>query len=195
MEEADTLLIESLKQVNIKISKLEELDSPLFIKALVGCFEQISSMLSQEDNFIDIHFLKSQNVQVQADKFRVCQKLTSYMKTLDYYNELSFNMFLFPNVKDTRKILAFLFEIMFKGDENEDQGQPTNTEEILVQRRLTKFKAKPWVMPEFLKIQKPMFVGGGDKIHVPITIDAKRVAACKYKKVKGVYDMMKALTA
>ena len=42
------------------------------------------------------------------------------MKTLDYYNELSFNMFLFPNVKDTRKILAFLFEIMFKGDENED---------------------------------------------------------------------------
>ena len=30
---------------------------------------------------------------------------------------------------------------------------------------------------------------------MPITIDAQRVAACKYKKVKGVYDMMKALTA
>jgi len=72
MEEADTLLIESLKQVNIKIAKLEELDSPLFIKALVGCFEQISNMLSAEDNFIDIMFLKKQNVQVQADKFRVC---------------------------------------------------------------------------------------------------------------------------
>jgi len=44
------------------------------------------------------------------------------MKTLDYYNDLSFNMFLFPNVKDTRKILAFLFEIMFKDDENENKN-------------------------------------------------------------------------
>ena len=62
MEEADTLLIQSLKQVNIKISKVEELDSPLFIKAIIGCFESISQMLTKEDNFIDIRFLKSQDV-------------------------------------------------------------------------------------------------------------------------------------
>ena len=57
---------------------------------------------------------------VQADKFRVCQKLQSYLKTLSYYNDISFNSFLFPNVKDTRKILAFLFEMMFKDDKNEE---------------------------------------------------------------------------
>ena len=63
-----------------------------------------------------------------------------YMKTLDYYNDLSFNMFLFPNVKDIRKILSFLFEIMYKDDVNEeDKNQPTNTTEILWQRRLGKF--------------------------------------------------------
>ena len=116
MEEADTLLIASLKHVNIKITRLEELDSELFIKALIGCFEHISGLLSKDDNFIDIQYLKSQNVKEQADKFRVCQKFMTYMKTLDYYNELSFNMFLFPNVKDMRKILAFLFEIMYKDD-------------------------------------------------------------------------------
>jgi len=75
------------------------------------------------------------------------------------------NMFLFPNVKDCRKILSFLFEIMYKDDGNdEDKNQPTNTTEVLWQRRLQKFQRKPWILPEFLKIQKPMFVGGGDKI-------------------------------
>ena len=156
MEEADTLLIQSLKQVNIKISKLEELDSPLFIRALTGCFESIADMLSKEDNFIDVRFLKSQDMKQQSDKFRVCQKLTQYMKTLDYYNELTFNMFLFPNVKDVRKILAFLFDIMFRNDiDDTEQSQPTNTQEVLVKRRLTKAKGKPWIMPEFLKGQKP----------------------------------------
>ena len=61
------------------------------------------------------------------------------MKTLDYYNELSFNMFLFPNVKDMRKILAFLFEIMYKDEQEEKTTQPTNTTEVLLQRRLLKF--------------------------------------------------------
>ena len=40
-----------------------------------------------------------------------------------------------------------------------------------------------------------MFLGGGDNIYVPADIDAKRVKACKYKKVQGVYAMMKALNA
>ena len=75
---------------------------------------------------------------VQADKFRVCQKLQSYLKTLGYYADISFNSFLFPNVKDTRKILAFLFEIMFKDDKNEDdEGKPSNSYEIAFKRRLT----------------------------------------------------------
>ena len=117
------------------------------------------------------------------------------MKTLDYYNELSFNMFLFPNVKDMRKILAFLFEIMYKDEQEEKTTQPTNTTEVLLQRRLLKFQRKPWVIPEFLKIQRPMFVGGGDKIVTSQNLDAQRVAACKYKKVKGVFEMMKALSS
>jgi len=40
-----------------------------------------------------------------------------------------------------------------------------------------------------------MFVGGGDKLATSLNLDAKRVAACKYKKVKGVFEMMKALSA
>jgi len=59
------------------------------------------------------------------------------MKTLDYYNDLTTNMFLFPNVKDCRKILSFLFEIMYKDDNNDDaKNQPTNEYEVLWKRRL-----------------------------------------------------------
>ena len=59
MEEADRLLIENLKAVNIKVATLSDFDSPLFVKALIGCFEHISKMLSSDENFIDIKFLKS----------------------------------------------------------------------------------------------------------------------------------------
>ena len=46
-------------------------------------------------------------------------------------------------------------------------------------------------MPEFLKIKKALFVGGGDKIHVKPDLDYQRVAQCKSKKAKGVYELMK----
>ena len=196
MEEADKLLIESLKMIKVNVNKIEDFDSPLFINALINCFEYISKMLSKEDNFIDVKFLRSQKIEESADKFRLCQKISQYLKTLDYYNDISFNSFLFPNPKDTRKILAFLFEIMFKDDEDaEDKKQPTNTYELRYKKRMVLFKNKPWVMPEFLKIQKPMFVGSGDIIVTDRNADVKRVANCKSKKAKGVFEMMQALSA
>lgn len=124
------------------------------------------------------------------------------MKSLEYYADISFNSFLFPNIKDTRKILGFLFEIMFKDDEEEQQAkrqqeQPTNTFEARLTKRLHRFKDKPWVIPEFLKGQPSMFPGSGDVITTPnmeVQIDDARVAACKSKKVKGIAQMMKVLT-
>jgi hypothetical protein len=64
MEEADNLLIEQLKQVNIRVKAIEDIDSEIFIKALIACFEHISGLLSKEDNFIDLRFLKSQDIKI-----------------------------------------------------------------------------------------------------------------------------------
>ena len=83
MEEADKLLVESLRLIKVEVKSLEEFDSPTFIGALIACFSHISSMLSKEDNFIDVRFLRSQNLEESADKFRVCQKIQQYLKTLD----------------------------------------------------------------------------------------------------------------
>ena len=72
MEEADKLLIEQLRQINVKVNNLNEIDSAIFINTLIKCFEYLSNMISKEENFIDVKFLKSQNIDIQADKFRLC---------------------------------------------------------------------------------------------------------------------------
>ena len=75
MEEADKLLVESLRLIKVTVNKIEDFDSATFIQALINCFEYISKMLSKEDNFIDVRFLKSQKIEESADKFRLCQKI------------------------------------------------------------------------------------------------------------------------
>ena len=72
MDEADKYLVANLKTLKVNISKLDEFDSPLFINTLIKCFQYISDQLNDDDNFIDIKWFKNQNIQVQADKFRVC---------------------------------------------------------------------------------------------------------------------------
>mmetsp|Transcript_31159 Transcript_31159/g.23160 ORF Transcript_31159/g.23160 Transcript_31159/m.23160 type:complete len:143 (+) Transcript_31159:223-651(+) len=116
-----------------------------------------------------------------------------YLKVLGYYYDLSFNSFLYPNAKDTRRLFSFLFEFIFKHEEEQDPKEkaPTNKFDVLLKRRLAKWQAKPWIMPEFLKIKKPLFVASGDLIRVQPDIDAGRMAAAKSKKAKGVYQIMK----
>lgn len=121
------------------------------------------------------------------------------MQTLDYYYDISFNAFLYPNIKDSRRIFSFLFEIIFKNEASDDhhngqsQQQPSNEFDVILKRRLQKWSGKPWILPDFLKMKKPLFVGGGDKIHVNPLIDYQRVDACKSKKAKGVYELMRGL--
>jgi len=73
-------------------------------------------MLVAEENFIDIKYMKSMNLAENTGRFKVCQKFVEYLKNLEYLHDLSFNSFLYPNVKDTRKLLSFLFEFLFKGE-------------------------------------------------------------------------------
>lgn len=104
------------------------------------------------------------------------------------------NIFLYPNIKDTRKLLSFLFEIIFKGeddkDNNEQSQQPSNEFEVLMKRRMLKWKGKPWIMPDFVKMKRNLCISNGDKIIIDNNIDFERVSNCKSKKAKGVYELM-----
>ena len=121
MEEADNILIVSLQHLSITVKQLSDFTSETLILAIIKCFERISQMLTEKDNFVDLKFLKSQNLKEATHKFKVCQALTQYLKTLGYYYDTSFNVFLYPSVKETRHLLGFLFEFIFKGEEEQEQ--------------------------------------------------------------------------
>ena len=58
MEEADTLLLVQLKNLGIQMSSLEDFEAESMTRAALVCFERIHSMLSEEDQFVDIAYLK-----------------------------------------------------------------------------------------------------------------------------------------
>ena len=131
-------------------------------------------MLVDDENFIDMKYLKKQNLNEASHRFKVCQKLVEYFKTLEYHSDLSFNAFLYPNVKDTRKLLGFLFEFLFKGETDDTKQKvtaPTNEQEILVKRRLQAWRKKPWLLPDFFKDQKRNMLIGGEVISVSRNLD------------------------
>ena len=87
---------------------------------------------------------------------------------LDYYQDISFNAFLYPDVKTTRKLLSFMFEFIFKNEASngpkQQEAMPTNEFEQLIKRRLMKWTKKPWMLPDFLKDQKKQLLVGGEVI-------------------------------
>jgi hypothetical protein len=153
-------------------------------------------MLVDEENFVDVKFLKSQSLTEATGRFKVCQKLVEYLKNLEYLYDLSFNSFLYPNIKDTRRLLGFLFEFLFKGEDRTvgqakvEQERPTNEQKVLQLRKLQTWTKRPWMLPDFFKDTKRNMLIGGEIISVPKDIDAERIAASKSKKIKSVYAMM-----
>ena len=142
MEEADKILTSTLKQLGVNVNSLSEFDATSFIQAIIICFDKISKLLTDEDNFIDLKFLRKQNLNEATHRYKVCQKFVEYLKTLGYTYDLSFNAFLYPNVKDSRKLLGYLFEIIFQSEGNKNQSkssQPTNEAAELVKRRFMRW--------------------------------------------------------
>ena len=194
MEEADTLLLLQLKSLGIQMTSLEEFEAESMCRTAVVCFERMHGMLSDEDQFVDIKYLKRQDLREPTGRFKACQKFTEYLKQLGYFYNLSINVFLFPNKKETRQLLGFLFEIIFREENANEtkrkQQRPTNQLEQIIKRRLTKWTKKPWQMPDFYEGQSQSMLIGGEVIHVAKDIDFDRVAASKSKKAKVVYQTM-----
>jgi len=62
MEEADKLLIVSLKNLGVAQTALEAFTAETFIRTIILCFERIAAQLSEKDQFIDMPFLKKQDL-------------------------------------------------------------------------------------------------------------------------------------
>ena len=57
MEEADALLLVQLNNLGFKLGNLEEFEAESMTRAARICFMRIHSMLSEDDQFIDIDYL------------------------------------------------------------------------------------------------------------------------------------------
>ena len=57
MEEADALLLVQLNNLGFKLGNLEDLEAESMTRAARICFMRIHSMLSEDDQFIDIDYL------------------------------------------------------------------------------------------------------------------------------------------
>lgn len=151
-------------------------------------------MLGDRHSYIDLPYLRKQKLTEATHRYKVCLKCVEYLKTLGYFHDLSFNAFLHPNLKDTRRLLGFLFDIIFKDEEAEKMAQrkkePTNQADEVLRRRLQAWKQKAWIMPDFVKGTRRNLLVGGELLVIDPKIDLERVAGCKSKKTKQMYQHM-----
>lgn len=119
MDEADKLLVQQIERVaGVKINSLDAIGTEQFLQTVILCLAAIKNIMEPSDSeFIDIEFLKRQKLSVAANRYKASSKSVEYLKTLGYFYDFSFNSFLHPNLKDTRRILGFLFGIMFKDEQ------------------------------------------------------------------------------
>jgi len=113
MEEADKILITSLRQLGVTVQSLGDFDAQSYITCIILCLERLSKVVEERDNFIDMKFLKKQKVTEATSRYKICQKFVDYLKQLGYPYDTSLNNFLYPNVKETRKMLGYLIDMIF----------------------------------------------------------------------------------
>ena len=106
---------------------------------------------------------------------------------------MSFNAFLYPKEKETRRILSYLFEIISKQEEEKANEEGADEEksmfQFLLKQRMQRWVNRQWVLPQFLKHKRPCFLMSGRVIRLK-QIDFARVKASKSKKLKNVYENM-----
>ena len=140
MEDADTLLLAQLKSLKVNIKSLEEFTGETFCGTIIVCLAKLDSQTANEDKFIDLPFLKKQNLKEATHRFKACQKFVKYLQHLGYFYDINFTTFTNPEVKETRKLLGFFFELIFKdADNGQSETKPANQMEQILNRRITKF--------------------------------------------------------
>ena len=176
MDEADQILVTDLKSVGMKIEKLSQLDSNLFICSIGMIFESISKILGKDDFFDKRRLQMMMNFAEVSNKFELCQVITNYLKRLGYY-DITFNNLLSPNINHIRNALVYLFDYIWKREEEakatagtesdyaDQMGEKENFSFVL-KRKLDNWTKQPWIMPEFRLETKNTFARLRNRIHL-----------------------------
>lgn len=145
MEEADRILIHSLRQAGTEIppdvQTLRAFTTELVVEAVVRCLRVISPAVGSG--------LSPLLPPAMSARFRLAMSLAQACMDLGYPLELGYQNFLYPSEPDLRDLLLFLVERL-PTDASEDVDQPAGDSAILRQSIGSQIQdqlALPWVPP------------------------------------------------
>ncbi|XP_008840822.1 coiled-coil domain-containing protein 22 [Nannospalax galili] len=145
MEEADRILIHSLRQAGTAIppdvQTLKAFTTELVVEAVVRCLHVISPAVGSG--------LSPLLPPAMSARFRLAMSLAQACMDLGYPMELGYQNFLYPSEPDLRDLLLFLAERL-PTDATEDADQPAGDSAILLRaigNQIRDQLALPWVPP------------------------------------------------
>lgn len=103
MEEADEILLLSLRSAGCEIpaeTTLHDFSPELLVESCSFCLQ----VICPTEKFA------TKLPEDPSGRFRVCNVLAAALQRLNYQGELSFHQFLYPNIQDSRKLLAHLLD-------------------------------------------------------------------------------------
>ncbi|CAG9316354.1 unnamed protein product [Blepharisma stoltei] len=153
MEDVDDLLILSLQQMSIPacqgIKSLENLQNPdVLLPVTMGLLNIILGKVFTE------------YPTTLSSKYKMCMQFSEKIKTLGYTGDLNFNTFLYPDIKDIRKVVGFMMDKVPKEEAKAVaiDDTPQQAFQRRIKEKVSKWTQKKW-QPPFDKTHKLTFRG------------------------------------
>ena len=151
MNESEKLLVMTLDQLGClpkekQIEALSQIEHEDFGYIIIKVCRNIMQIKNIEMNFPET-LSKEMN-----KRYRDCQKVVEFIKSLGYKSDLNINNILFPSMREMQRILEFTLEIITSVDTGAGELAQGMTEKNFTKvkfgKQLTEWHSQLWVIPE-----------------------------------------------
>jgi len=173
--DVDSLLIISLKQVQLEACQnLESVQDLLNPDTLISVAAGLLNRITNND------FPVEPPSSISA-RYKLCNSLSTEFKKLGYNKDIGFNVFLYPNLKDSRQLMSFAIEKLPKEEVEEVVEKETPQQAFFsqIKKAIKTWTGHSWT-PPFKPVPKVQF-----KKVVPL--EDKEAFYSKLSKGSAVY--------
>lgn len=151
MDEVDKIILHQLQQIDASIDSTDQLASftpEQVVRAVSSCLLEINPSMTE--------LPRSLPGGAMAQRFSVATVLAERCKEIGYRGDIGYQIFLYPNAVELRRLLMFLIERLPRERQNVDSSGKPNTliarEQLHqeVRKKLTEQLKSPWV-PQFCR--------------------------------------------
>eukprot|EP00656_Telonema_subtile_P045070 TRINITY_DN51336_c0_g1_i2.p1 TRINITY_DN51336_c0_g1~~TRINITY_DN51336_c0_g1_i2.p1 ORF type:complete len:630 (+),score=163.99 TRINITY_DN51336_c0_g1_i2:136-2025(+) len=140
--EVDNIILLSLRQIGCQIPEETAVLSEFSTEMLFSCCAKILRTIDDSLKFPK----RIPSEETMSSRFRVCTNLATAVEKFGYTGDIGYNQFMYPNEKETRKILSFLLETMPKDEEEEAEEVlgPNAVRNRAILAALAEWAKRPW---------------------------------------------------